>query len=252
VIPNGPGDEHRGRAGRRQHSHDSAFQNAGKITAAQYDAQAVTYNAGIIDLFTEGYEAEFVANPTPNLTLRASYAYTERRRGNHYKEIHGYFDVKIPEWRAAAANDPALLTIVNREIATIESELDGQTTRQTAPFGTRPHKANLTGRYRFSQGWLKASFIGGSVRYQSKNFLQTDIATGRDFWGNESIFVDAFAGYRGRLGANKLAYTVQLNVTNVTNSYLAGVGRYNSTFDGMVRAYLNPPRTYRLTTTFEF
>ena len=229
-----------------------AFQNAGKITAAQYDAQAVTFNAGIIDLFTEGYELEFVANPTPNLTLRASYAYTERRRGNHYKEIHAYFDAKIPEWRALAGSDAALLALVNREIATVEGELDGQTTRQAAPFGTRPHKANFTGRYRFNSGWLKGAFAGGSVRYQGKNFVQTDTVTGRDYWGNEMIFADAFAGYRGRLMSNRLNYTVQLNVTNLTNSYLVGIGRYNTTFDGMLRAYLNPPRTYRLTTTIEF
>ena len=230
----------------------NALQNAGRITAAQFDQQAVYFNAGIIDLFTSGEELEFVANPTPNLTLRAGYASTHRRRGNHYKEIHAYFAEKIPEWRALAAGDPALLATVSSEIATIESELDFQTTRQSAPFGNRPEKANLTGRYRFSEGRIKGTFLGGAVRYQSKNFVQTNNTTGQDYYGTPTIFADAFAGYRFKLPWHKLQTTVQLNVTNLTNSYLVGVGRYNTAFNGLLRAYLNPPRTYRFTTTVDF
>lgn len=229
-----------------------ALRNAGRITAAQYDERAVFFNAGIIDLFTSGREFEFIANPTPSLTFRAGYSFTNRRRGNHYKEIHAYFDENIPEWRQLAAGNQALLNTINNEIATIESELDFQTTRQAAPFGNRPHKANLTGRYRFGEGRIKGAFIGGAVRYQSKNFVQTNNTTGRDYYGTPTIFADAFAGYRFKLPWRNLPMTAQLNVTNLTNSYLVGVGRYNTTFDGLLRAYLNPPRAYRFTTTVEF
>ena len=229
-----------------------ALRDAGKLTAAQYDAQAVTYNAGIIDLFTKGYEADFVANPTPSLTLRLGYSYTDRRRGNHYKEIHAYFDAKFPEWRALAAGNAPLLATINSEIATIESELAFQTTRQSAPFGTRPHKANITGRYSFREGALKGAFAGGAVRYQSRNFVSTDNATGRDYWGTPTIFGDAFGGYRTRLPWRNLPVTVQLNVTNISNSYLVGVGRYNTAYNGLLRVYLNQPRAYRLTTTIEY
>ncbi len=229
-----------------------ALRDAGKLTPAQYDAQAITYNAGIIDLFTKGYELEFVANPTPALTLRLGYSYTDRRRGNHYKEITSYFAAKIPEWRALAAGNTPLLTTVNNEIATIESELAFQTTRQSAPFGTRPHKANLTGRYSFREGRLKGAFTGGAVRFQSRNFVSTDNATGRDYWGTPTVMGDAFAGYRTRLPWGKIPVTLQLNVTNVTNSYLVGLGRYNTAYNGLLRVYLNAPRAYRLTSTFEF
>ncbi len=228
------------------------LRDAGKLTSAQYDAQAVTYNAGIIDLFTKGYEAEFVANPTPNLTLRLGYSYTDRRRGSHYKEIYAYFDVKFPEWRALAAGDNTLLASVNSEIATIESELAAQTSRQSAPFATRPHKANLTGRYRFNEGRLKGAFVGGAVRYQSRNFVSTNSDTNTDYWGTPTLFCDAFAGRRARLPVLHLPVTIQLNVSNLTNSYRTGVGRYNTAYDGLLRVYLNPPRTYRLTTTVEF
>jgi outer membrane receptor protein involved in Fe transport len=229
-----------------------ALRDAGRLTSAQYDQQAVTYNAGIIDILTKGYELEFVANPTPNLTLRLGYSYTDRRRANHYKEIDAYFAAKIPEWRALAAGNAPLLATINSEIATIESELAFQTTRQSAPFGTRPHKANLTGRYSFREGKLKGSFVGGAARFQSRNFVSTDNTTGRDYWGTPTLLGDAFAGYRTRLPWQKIPVTVQLNVTNVTNSYLVGLGRYNTAYNGLLRVYLNAPRAYRLTATFEY
>ena len=228
------------------------LRDAGRITSAQYDAQAVTYNASIIDIFTKGYELDFVANPTPNLTLRLSYSYTDRRRGNFLKEIHAYFDAKIPEWRALAGNDAALLASINSEIATVESEMASQTTRQSAPFASRPHKGTFTGRYRFSEGRLKGVFTGASLRYQSRNFVSTNAATNTDYWGTSTLFCDAFAGHRTKVPWLKMPATFQLNVTNLTNSYLVGVGRYNTAYNGLLRVYLNPPRAYRFTTTLEF
>jgi hypothetical protein len=82
--------------------------------------------------------------------------------------------------------------------------------------------------------------------------MQRDNATGREYWGNETLYADAFAGHRLRLAWLKLPVLVQLNVKNFTNSYLVGIGRYNDTFDGIKRVYLAEPRSYRLTTTFEF
>lgn len=225
---------------------------ARRITQAQYDAQAIYYNAATIDLFTEGYEVELVGNPTKNLTFRLGYSYSERRRDNFFKEIYAFFLPKFPEWRAAAAGDAVLLATINNEIATIESDLNAQYQRQNSPFSTRPHKANATFRYKFNEGRLKGLFVGGGGRYQSRNFISRDQATGREYWGNETLFFDAFAGYRLRIPGTKVPMTVQLNVRNLTNSYLVGVGRYNTAYDGLLRVYLNEPRSYRLSTTVEF
>ncbi len=229
-----------------------ALRDAGKLTQAQYDAQAVTYNASIIDIFTKGYEAEFVANPTANLTLRFGFSYTDRRRGNFLKEIRAYFAEKAPEWRALAGTNATLLATVNSELATVDSEIASQTTRQSAPFGNRPYKGSVTSRYKFSSGPLKGVFVGGSVRYQSRNFVSTNAATGRDYWGTPTVFTDAFAGWRAKVPALNLPVSLQLNVQNLTNSYLVGVGRYNTAYDGLLRVYLNQPRIYRLTATFEY
>ena len=225
---------------------------ARRITQAQYDSQAVYYNAATIDLFTSGYEVEFVGNPTRNLTFRLGYSYSSRRRDNFFKEIYAFFGPKFPEWRAAAAGDPALLATINSEIATIESDLDAQYQRQNSPFSTRPHKGNATFRYKFTEGRAKGLFVGGGARYQSKNFISRDAATGRAYWGNEMLFADAFTGYRWRVPGTKLPLNLQLNVRNVFNSYLVGVGRYNTSYNGLLRVYLNEPRSYRLTATVEF
>ena len=82
--------------------------------------------------------------------------------------------------------------------------------------------------------------------------LSIDRATNRIYWGHASIMGDAFAGYRTRVPRTKLPLTLQLNVKNVSNSYIATVGRYNDDYTGLRRVYLNEPRSYRLTATTEF
>lgn len=229
-----------------------ALLSAGKISQADYDRQAISWTSATIDVLTKGVEIEVVANPTRNLTLRASYAHSERKRQNFFTEVFQFFDSRIPEWRKLLANNPAELATLETAARDLYSELDYQVDRQNSPFGSRPHKANGTARYRFSEGRLKGVFVGGSVRYNGKNFLSWDKATGYVYWGNESLLGDVFAGHRFKLPGSRLNATVQLNVRNVSNSYLANVGRYNDNYTGVRRIYFNEPRSFRLTTTLEF
>jgi outer membrane receptor for monomeric catechols len=151
-----------------------------------------------------------------------------------------------------AGSNAALLATINSELAIVDSEIAAQTTRQSAPFGNRPYKGSVTSRYKFSNGPLKGVFVGGSVRYQSRNFVSTNAANGRDYWGTPTLNTDAFAGWRAKVPQLNVPVSLQLNVTNLTNSYLVGLGRYNTAYDGLLRVYLNQPRTYRLTATFEY
>jgi hypothetical protein len=229
-----------------------ALYDAGRISAAEFDAQSVSYNAATIDVLTKGVEVEFVANPTRNLTMRLGYSHSKRERANFFKEVFAYFGPKYPEWRALAAGDPTLLETINTEIALIDDELDFQIARQNSPFGTRPHKLNFTTRYKFTEGRLKGLFAGGGARYQGKNYMQRNNATGQVFYGNEKLNADVFVGYRVRMPWVNRPVLFQVNVKNVTNSYLVGVGRYNDTFDGLRRVYLTEARSYRLTMSMEF
>lgn len=230
-----------------------ALLDAGKISQADYDRQAITWTTATIDVFTEGIEVEVVANPTKNWSLRASYSNSKRRRENFFREVFEFFGERIPQWRPLLVNNPAELAVFDQAVVDLDSELQFQVDRQNAPFGTRPHKMNGTVRYKFDQqSKLRGAFVGASARYNGKNFMSQDIATGQVYWGNESLLGDAFAGYRFRVPRSKINATVQLNVKNITNSYLANVGRYNDNYTGVRRVYLNEPRSFRLTTTLDF
>lgn len=230
----------------------TALQGAGKITQAEYNSYPATWNSATIDIFTNGLEIETVANPTKNLTFRASYSNSKRRREHFFSEVFEFFDGHVPEWRTRLAGTPQLAAF-DAAVKDLYDELDFQVVRQDSPFGSRPHKLNGTFRYKFdNQSRLRGGFFGGSVRYNGKNFISWDQTTGHVYWGNESLMGDAFAGYRFRIPRSKINATVQLNVKNVSNSYLANIGRYNNDYTGIRRVYLNEPRSYRLTTTLEF
>ena len=229
-----------------------ALLDAGKITQADYDRQAITWTTATIDVFTEGLEVEVVANPTKNLSLRASYSNSKRRRENFFREVFEFFGTRIPEWRPLLANNPAELATFDQAVVDLDSELAFQVDRQNSPFASRPHKMNGTARYTFREGKLRGAFLGGSVRYNGKNFMSWDRVTNHIYWGNESLLGDAFAGYRFRVPRSKINATVQLNVKNISDSYRANVGRYNDNYTGVRRVYLNEPRSFRFTTTLEF
>jgi hypothetical protein len=230
----------------------TALQGAGKITQAEYDSYPATWNSATIDIFTNGLEIETVANPTKNLTFRASYSHSTRRREHFFTEVFQFFDGHVPEWRTRLAGTSQLASF-ETAVRDLYDELDFQVRRQNSPFASRPHKLNGTVRYKFdNESRLRGAFVGGSVRYNGKNFISWDQTTGYIYWGNENLLGDAFAGYRFRVPRTKINATVQLNVKNISNSYLANVGRYNTDYTGVYRIYLNEPRSYRFTTTLEF
>jgi len=90
------------------------------------------------------------------------------------------------------------------------------------------------------------------VRYQGKVFAQRDTATNREYWSNEWITAEAFTKYQFRVPWQKAQMSIQLNVKNLTNSYLDTTARWNGDFSGARRIYLREPRSWRLTATVEF
>ncbi len=241
----------------------AALRDAGRLTQAQVDAQSFNWNAAIIDTASKGVEVELVANPTKNWTIRANYSKSERDRENFFAEGYTYFGQKFPEWRALAAGNPTLLATIETNIAAIQAnELDGRAVAQEQGFGSIPHKATLTTRYKFDgtalHERLKGLFVGGAVRYQSGAFSQTDTraaaagGTGKDYFTAGTMFTDAFVGYPFRLPWNKASPRVQLNGRNIFNSDLVSLARYNADFSGARRIYLREPRSWRLTMSVDY
>jgi hypothetical protein len=239
---------------------NAAFVAAGKMTQAQADAAGFNWNAAIIDTKSRGYEVEMVANPTRQWTIRANYSHSSRDRENFFAEGYAFFAQKFTEWRALAAGNAALLATVEANITAIQTnELDGRAVAQEQGFGSIPHKATVTSRYRFAEGRLKGAFVGGAVRYQSGAFSQTDTraastgGTGKSYFTEGTLFTDAFVGYPFRLPWQpKVAMRVQLNGRNIFNTDLVSLARYNADFSGPRRIYLREPRSWRLTVSAEF
>ncbi len=230
-----------------------AFVAAGRMTQAESDLQRFNWNAAIIDTATTGYELELVANPTRNWTIRAGYSKSERGRENFFAEGRTFFAQKFQEWRTMAGNDAALRAVVETAITEVqENEIDDRAAAQEQGFGSIPHKINVSTRYNFREGVLRGMSTGASLRYQGKVFAQRDTVTDREYWSNESIYVDAFAKYAFKLNWKRAQMSVQFNVKNLTNSYLATTARWNGDFSGARRIYLRDPRSYRLTTSIEF
>lgn len=242
----------------------AALVAAGKMTQAQADAETFNWNAAVIDTASKGVELELIANPTKNWTIRANYSHSERDRENFFAEGYAFFAAKFTEWRTLAAGNAALLATVETNITAIQTnELDGRAVAQEQGFGSIPHKATLTTRYKFDGNGplgdkLKGAFVGAAVRYQSKAFSQTDTraasagGTGKDYYADGSLQTDAFAGYRFRLPWHKLPASIQINGRNIFNSDLVSLARYNADFTGARRIYLREPRSLRLTLGLEY
>jgi iron complex outermembrane recepter protein len=242
----------------------AALRDAGRITSADYDAGTFNWNAATIDTASKGVELEMIANPTRNWTIRANYSHSSRDRENFFAEGYAYYAQKFPEWRALAAGNPTLLALVETNIATIQNnELDGRAVAQEQGFGSIPHKATMTTRYKFDNGsfmgeQLKGLYVGSGIRFQSGTFSQTDTraasagGTGKDYFTKATLFTDGFVGYRFRMPWHKMPVGIQVNVRNMFNSDRDSLARYNADFTGPRRIYLREPRSWKVTFSADF
>ncbi len=242
----------------------------GRITAEQAAPYRVNPGAFSIDVISAGYEAEFNANPNKNLSLRATFSYSDRGRENFAKER----DPFVPNLYAflRTVNDTGLAPITLNGLTrspkdTITTEIDDffdvTGGNQAQSFGSRPYKFNLNGRYRFTESALKGLALGGAVRWQSNNYMQQDRrltvngATNpnylKEFYGRTFEMWDFFGTYKFKPGfLGKKTLTLQLNVRNAFNQSRVQPARYTNDFLGLRRVYLNDPRSFRFTTTLDF
>ena len=149
------------------------------------------------------------------------------------------------------------------------------------PVDSRPWKFNFTTRYRLPGKLLSGLAIGGSLRFRSSNLMMdpsriqqdldgmppencTDLALDRSYYdgtadtlkGSSLWFADAFMSYKRRVNVfgRRVLMSLQLNVTNLCNKYVAVPGTLVTTEFGILsyRVHLNNPRQIRITSGFEF
>ena len=116
--------------------------------------------------------------------------------------------------------------------------------------GNRKHKANFFTRYTFNEGVLNGLFIGGGYRYQSK--MPTNFVGEELMYNDSRGEADLLVGYRiPRMRFLPNGARVQLNIRNLFDDTDPHITRFAA--PGVpARAALVEPRTWRITTSFDF
>jgi len=158
---------------------------------------------------------------------------------------------------------------------------------QSGPLGARTWQFKFRARYQFDDGWLKGFSVSPGVRYASPahapyvgrsldsytmppegwtSFVPPDTDVGvytdraKMTTLSSLLFYDIAFGYRMKLFGGRTTLRLQLNIDNIFNNYIVTPSRiaYNPKNPNdptdliWTRTYLNPPRSYRLTATFDF
>ncbi len=246
----------------------NAFRDNGLINQAEVDAHALTAYLGdfLSDLDSRGFEFELKANPTKNWTMTAAYSYTLFKRSNLGQEWYPWFAAQ----KAYYAKYPSTVVTsqgntITREVDLIETGVENLFALNRLGYNNRAHKANVFTRYSFDQGLLKGFFIGGGVRWQSRNIMQRELVgfdplnkdvVGKVLYGPAIFNVDGLMGYATSFKSGPLnrgtTMRVQLNVQNLLDNQTPQVVRLNRVGDGYWRVVSRDPRTFRLSVALGF
>jgi hypothetical protein len=250
---------------------------------------------------SEGTEVAATWNPDSNWTFRLSFASQETVYSDVGPEVDAWLEDRGARWDAAnsplPANQnmwtfngtrPANLTNfwqsygynANAEIGhaqgwesvedfydlAVVGNINLYKAQQGRPVDNqRKYLGNLIGKYTFTEGYLKNSFIGGAWRYESKVAIgywgtaadpaQPALLNAADLdnpiYDQANGYFDIWAGWRTQIMNDRAQLLVQLNVRNIFESGdLRPVG---ADFAGNKHTWrIVDPRDIYLTTTIRF
>ncbi|MDO8632409.1 MAG: hypothetical protein Q7R41_18150, partial [Phycisphaerales bacterium] len=244
--------------------------DAGRITPAEYTAHLTGDEGNITgtsDIVNKGYELSTWFNVNKNLTGVFNFSYTKTDRSSIVPEFEDWFARENAFWHRTAGAGSLVNgtagTAVDGDAQTMLNIMQGIREFYSFGYGERPYKANVSGRYTLTEGRLKGTYLGAGVRWQGESKLGR-VVLGRDAVGNrifgdtvygpENFKMDAFVGYRRKISIRSFRpeFTVQLNVTNLTDEDEVMPLRYNPLFSGYARVLLFEPRKFRLTVGLAF
>jgi iron complex outermembrane recepter protein len=222
--------------------------NVGSGTGLGYPvAGTANYNI-MTDIESSGYEVELNFSPNRNLSIRVNGARTEVEEANIGGPWFAWAAQRLPVWQGVVAKNGEV-DAANRPVTWATAPLSvtnptGETLQQyynTALIGNafafmqaaegrtnnaHPMRANVIGRYRFTEGRLQGFSFGGAMRWRDAPTIGYGITTNasgnilidldRAYRGKKEIYFDTMLGYRGRMKMfGGFSYRLQLNVRNL-------------------------------------
>ena len=236
----------------------------------EYDFDAIPNLEATRDLLAEGFELEFVANPTASWRILANLSQQETTFSNTaplmFKITREYVQNSLAAGLGDFREDPNLerdaelfdegLPLMLGPIAAQRAK-DGQTSAEQ-----REWRFTGVSTYEFQEGALAGWGFGGAVRWEDEaatGFVQLiDSETGavipdinRPFFDDGLFSGDAWITYQRPILDGKVNWRAQLNVRNLVGE--SGNIPVRTNPDGTVAVIRIPnPRTIYLSNTFSF
>jgi outer membrane receptor protein involved in Fe transport len=210
--------------------------NTNGVGIANLISDPVPGLASTSSLVAKGLEVEFVANPTRQWTIALNVAKQETVRNGSGRDLQAYYAqiqqglVTAHLWDTDIHDEPnvgAGITYRQRFTRDFLNPLasilaaDGTVSKEQ-----RKWRWNLMTAYKFDEGFLKGTAVGGTVRWQDKaaagypliltnsggTILQTPDLD-RPYYASATWNGDLFVRY-GRKLTNKIDWTIQVNLRN--------------------------------------
>ncbi|MGH8020555.1 MAG: TonB-dependent siderophore receptor [Opitutaceae bacterium] len=230
-----------------------ALLNEGLITQEEHDRRINVGGHGLFDHESDGIELRIVTNATKDWRFMLNAAETDAVETNKFLEWKNWV-VLTDEFLSQFDTDNIvtedgdtvtdLMQLYHDEIQ-FHTEPDG-----LGKLGNRKYSVSLFTRYNFSSGPLKGAYIGGGYRYRSKMFAgldaDKDIIHTNSYWR-----ADLLAGYTMDLSEER-RLRFQLNIYNLFDDRDPLVTRMDDDGVTVFRHVVQPPITWRFTTTYEF
>ena len=249
----------------------------GTITALQNAFNANTI-ASTNDIGSKGTEVELHYNPTRFWTLTANATVTEVINSNVSQDVSAWIAGRLPVWTTiidprtndlwwnhnyggsnaiASANYQSFVASPFEIIQQQQGKSNPQNPRYNFRMSTNVQLAGLT-----DNPLLKHFNVSAAVRWQAPQAIGyygvqqlpatiTALDKNKPIYNPAQAYYDGGIGYRGRLFANKVPVTVQLNVRNLQEGggHLQPAGTFP---DGTFSTYrIVDPRLYILQVSFD-
>jgi outer membrane receptor protein involved in Fe transport len=214
------------------------FTNLGYTDPALVSSSAFGSVQDTSDRKLEGWEAEFTANPSRNVTFTLNYAHPIVYTVSDSNGRRAFYAAHLAEFQAGAAartgqviNGKTILdpAVIETAMQNIENSFNGFTAG-TLTNGSIRHRVNLAGSYRFTEGMLKGLGLNAGVNYKGHSkagsrdaqikfnttaptVAQTAQAAYDYLWVDPVWATTAGANYTHRFGRYTARF--QVNVTNL-------------------------------------